>query len=130
MKCLLISLQSNAYVTGLKYIAANLLDKGHDARILLLPGYLEQNLDPAIENFIKDYNPDLIGIGLMSIEYYPAKNVTRLLREKFKIPTTEDHATEFASLQSEQNQHRRTWRLWVAMPTSAHQKLVVGTKLH
>lgn len=86
MKCLLISLQSNAYVTGLKYIAANVLDKGHDAQILLLPGYLEQNLHPAIENFIQDYNPDLIGIGLMSIEYYPAKNITRLLREKFNIP--------------------------------------------
>ncbi len=86
MKCLLISLQSNAYLIGLKYIAANMHDKGHDARILLLPGYLEQTLSPAITDFIQDYNPDLIGISLMSIELYPAKNLTLLLREKFKIP--------------------------------------------
>jgi radical SAM superfamily enzyme YgiQ (UPF0313 family) len=86
MKCLLISLQSNAYVAGLKYIAANIWDKGHDARILLLPGYLEPTLNPSIENFIRDYNPDLIGISLMSLEFYPAKNLTRLLREKFNTP--------------------------------------------
>jgi radical SAM superfamily enzyme YgiQ (UPF0313 family) len=70
----------------LKYIAANVRANGHDARILLLPGYLESTLNPAIEEFIRDYNPDLIGIGLMSIEFYPAKNLTRLLREKFQIP--------------------------------------------
>src|SRR3989338_9087172 len=86
MKLLLISLQSSAYVTGLKYIAANALANGHDARILLLSGYLESNLNRAIEDFIRDYAPDLIGIGLMSIEFYPAKNLTRLLREKFQIP--------------------------------------------
>ncbi|MBI4654984.1 MAG: B12-binding domain-containing radical SAM protein [Nitrospirae bacterium] len=86
MKCLLISLQSNAYVTGLKYIAANIHANSHEARILLLPGYLEPTLSPAIEDFIRDYNPDLIGIGLMSIEFYPAKNITRLLRERFQTP--------------------------------------------
>ncbi|MDP3296200.1 MAG: radical SAM protein [Thermodesulfovibrionia bacterium] len=86
MRLLLISLQSNAYVTGLKYIAANVLANGHDARILLLPGYFERILAPAMEDFILDYSPDLIGIGLMSIEFYPAKNLTFLLREKFQIP--------------------------------------------
>lgn len=86
MRCLLISLQSNAYVTGLKYIASNVLGKGHDARILFLPGYLESSLDPAIKEFVRDYNPDLIGIGLMSIEFYPAKNLTRLLHAEFDIP--------------------------------------------
>lgn len=86
MKCLLISLQSNAYVTGLKYIAVNVRASGYDARILLLPGYLENTLSPAIEDFIRNYNPDLIGIGLMSIEFYPAKNLTRLLQRKFQTP--------------------------------------------
>ncbi|RJQ21234.1 MAG: radical SAM protein [Nitrospiraceae bacterium] len=86
MKLLLISLQSNAYVTGLKYIAANARAHGHDVRILLLPGYLEDRLAPAIEDFVQGYNPDLIGVGLMSIEFYPAKNLTRLLKEKFDIP--------------------------------------------
>jgi len=86
MKCLLISLQSNAYVTGLKYLAASIRASGYDARILLLPGYLEPTLEPAIEDFIRDYDPHLIGIGLMSIEFYPAKNITRLLRDKFTIP--------------------------------------------
>lgn len=86
MKCLLISLQSNAYVAGLKYLAANIRKKGYDSRILLLPGYLESTLDSAIENFIRDYNPDLIGISLMALEFYPAKSITRLLKEKFQIP--------------------------------------------
>jgi len=86
MKCLLISLQSSSYVTGLKYLAANIRDKGHDARILLLPGYLEPALAPAIRDFVRDYNPDLIGIGLMSIEYYSSKNLSRLLRQEFDIP--------------------------------------------
>jgi radical SAM superfamily enzyme YgiQ (UPF0313 family) len=86
MKLLLISLQSNAYVTGLKYVAARARAHGHDVRMLLLPGYLEPTLDPAIEDFIREYNPDLIGIGLMSIEFYPAKNITNLLKEQFNIP--------------------------------------------
>ncbi|MBI5741753.1 MAG: B12-binding domain-containing radical SAM protein [Nitrospirae bacterium] len=86
MKCLLISLQSNAYVAGLKYLAANIRDKGHDARVLLLPGYLEPTLNPEVEKFIRDYSPDLIGISLMALEFYPSKNLTRLLRERFQIP--------------------------------------------
>jgi radical SAM superfamily enzyme YgiQ (UPF0313 family) len=86
MKCLLISLQSNAYVTGLKYLASSIRANGHDARILFLPGYLEPTLNPEIEDFIRDYNPDLIGISLMSIEFYPSKNLTMLLRERFSTP--------------------------------------------
>ncbi|RJQ50702.1 MAG: radical SAM protein [Nitrospiraceae bacterium] len=86
MKLLLISLQSNAYVTGLKYVAANAGTGGHDVRILFLPGHLEARLNPEIENFIRDYKPDLIGISLMSIEFYPAKNLTRLLKERFDTP--------------------------------------------
>jgi len=86
VKLLLLSLQSNASIVGLKYIASNALANGHDTEILLLPGYLENNLHPVIEEFIRKYNPDLIGIGLMSIEFYPAKNITRLLKEKFDTP--------------------------------------------
>jgi radical SAM superfamily enzyme YgiQ (UPF0313 family) len=86
MKLLLISLQSNAYVTGLKYVAANARARGHEVRILFLPGYLENILSPAIEEFISVFNPELIGISLMSIEFYPAKNLTRLLKDKFNIP--------------------------------------------
>jgi len=86
MKLLLISLQSNASIVGLKYIAAHVRAKGHDSKILLIPGYLESTLHPSLELFIKNYQPDLIGIGLMSIEFYPAKNITRLLKETFDVP--------------------------------------------
>jgi radical SAM superfamily enzyme YgiQ (UPF0313 family) len=86
MKLLLISLQSNAYITGLKYIAANAKDRGHEVAILFLPGYLEAELHPSIEQFISEFLPDLIGVSLMSIEFYPAKNLTGLLRKKFHIP--------------------------------------------
>jgi anaerobic magnesium-protoporphyrin IX monomethyl ester cyclase len=86
MKLLLISLQSNAYVTGLKYVAANARANGHEVRILFLPGYLESTLNQAVAEFISNFNPDLTGISLMSIEFYPAKNLTRLLKEKFDVP--------------------------------------------
>ncbi len=86
MNLLLISLQSNAYVTGLKYIAANVRAHGHDVKILFLPGYLEAELHPEILKFIADFKPDLIGISLMSIEFYPAKNLTRLLKNAFDVP--------------------------------------------
>jgi len=86
MKLLLISLQSNASFIGLKYIAANALKHGNDVKILFLPGYLEDKLHMSVEKFISNYNPDLIGIGLMSIEYYPAKNLTILLKSRFDIP--------------------------------------------
>ncbi|MBI4849423.1 MAG: B12-binding domain-containing radical SAM protein [Nitrospirae bacterium] len=86
MKLLLISLQSNASLVGIKYIAANVRSHGHEVRILLLPGYLESTLHSEIEKFVRNYNPDLIGMGLMSIEFYPAKNLTRLLKERFDIP--------------------------------------------
>ncbi len=86
MKLLLISLQSNAYVTGLKYVAANASAQGHDVRILFLSGYLKADLNPALEEFINNFKPDLIGISLMSIEFYPAKNLTRLIKEKFDVP--------------------------------------------
>jgi radical SAM superfamily enzyme YgiQ (UPF0313 family) len=39
-----------------------------------------------IENFIRDYDPDLIGLSLMALEFYPAKNLTRLLKERFQVP--------------------------------------------
>lgn len=86
MKLLLISLQSNTYVTGLKYIAASARAQGHDVHILLLPGYLDASLHQSIEEFIGEYMPDLIGVSLMSIEFYPAKNITLLIRKKFDIP--------------------------------------------
>lgn len=86
MKLLLISLQSNAYITGLKYIAASAVSNGHEVRILFLPGYLEKELHPEIKKFINDYSPDLAGIGLMSIEFYPAKNLTMLLKQEYDFP--------------------------------------------
>lgn len=86
MKLLLISLQSNASFIGLKYVAGSARAHGHDVKVLLLPGYLDKTLHPVIEGFISQYNPHLIGISLMSIEFYPAKNITRLLKERFKIP--------------------------------------------
>ncbi|MBI4843669.1 MAG: B12-binding domain-containing radical SAM protein [Nitrospirae bacterium] len=86
MRLLLLSVQSNAYLTGLKYLAANAKACGHEAKILHLPGYFESALDPAVEAFIKEFDPHLIGISLMSIEYYPTINLTRLLKAKFSAP--------------------------------------------
>ena len=86
MKLLLISVQSNASLVGLKYIAESARARGHDVRILLLPGYLETKLHPSVAAFIEEFGPDLVGVGLMSIEFYPAKNITRLIKERFDLP--------------------------------------------
>jgi radical SAM superfamily enzyme YgiQ (UPF0313 family) len=86
MKLLLISLQSNAFITGLKYVAASARAHGHDVRILFMPGYMETDLLSCIKDFINDFKPDLIGISLMSLEFYPVKNLTRLLKRDFDIP--------------------------------------------
>ncbi len=86
MKLLLLSVQSNAYLTGLKYLAANAIANGHETKILHLPGYFDDTLHPEAVAFMKEFNPDLIGMSLMSIEYYPTLNFTRLLKEKFDIP--------------------------------------------
>jgi radical SAM superfamily enzyme YgiQ (UPF0313 family) len=86
MRVLLISLQTNSYLTGLKYISSNVIANGHDARILFMPGYMEERLSLEIKGFINDYSPDLIGVGLMSIEFYPSRNITELLKDSFDIP--------------------------------------------
>jgi radical SAM superfamily enzyme YgiQ (UPF0313 family) len=86
MRFLLISLQDNTHVIGLKYIASSIIKAGHDSRILILPGYRENRLLPSIVKFIKDYNPDLIGIGLLSTEFHNAVRITDQLRQAFRIP--------------------------------------------
>ena len=54
MKLLLISLQSNAFITGLKYVAASARAHGHNVRILFMPGYMERDLLPCTRDFIND----------------------------------------------------------------------------
>ncbi len=63
MKLLLISLQSNACVTGLKYIAANARANGHDARIG------EGERDGFITNHFRDKGSSVIP-EIPNIEIY------------------------------------------------------------
>jgi len=86
MRCLLISLQGNHHVIGLKYIASSIIRAGHDARILILPRYSDERLVLPVARFIREYNPGLIGFSLMSAEFHNTAMLTALIRRDFRIP--------------------------------------------
>jgi len=86
MRCLLISLQENVHIIGLKYIASSIIRAGYDSRILILPGYREKGLLHCITDFIKEYRPDLIGLSLLSTEFLNSVRLTELLHQSFSIP--------------------------------------------
>jgi radical SAM superfamily enzyme YgiQ (UPF0313 family) len=86
MRCLLITLQEDVHVIGLKYIASSITRAGYDTRILILPGYNEQRLIPPVEGFIREYDPDLIGFSLMSTDFHNTAMLTSLIRREFDIP--------------------------------------------
>jgi len=86
MKTLLISLQDKREQLGLKCLHYTLLKSGHNSSLLYLP-YLDTNKEKTLEsikNFVREINPGLVGISLMSLEYNKARNLTRFLKESFK----------------------------------------------
>ena len=82
MKVLLVTLQNNTDVIGLKYIHSYLCNHNIDSNILFLPKYNEKD-NRVIGEFLKGYNPDLIGVGLMSNEFHLAKNFSSFVKNEF-----------------------------------------------
>lgn len=88
MRNLLISLQDNVDVIGLKSLHYTLLEKGHDSTLLFIPGF---NLDDGaalscFDDFVEDIDPDLIGFSLMSGEYNRSRDLTAHLKAKTGKP--------------------------------------------
>lgn len=88
MNTLLISLQKNPNVIGLKYLHYYLLKNNHNSTMLFLPNFNMNGKNNKntinIKKFINKINPKLIGFSLMSEEYLQARNLTISLKKNFK----------------------------------------------
>jgi len=82
---LLVSLQKNVDVSGLKFLHYYLLHNGHNSLLLFLPNF-DKNDSYAFNNIIKfidNEKPGFIGISLMSLEYSNATALTDSLKNRF-----------------------------------------------
>ncbi|MBN1303450.1 MAG: cobalamin-dependent protein [Anaerolineales bacterium] len=86
---LLISVQSNLSVLGLKYVHYSLLANGWNSHLLLLPKVRADKPEEMeqLRYFVNQVTPFFIGVTLMSHEYGDARDVSIFLKEQFpEIP--------------------------------------------
>ena len=75
LKVLLVSVQRNLNILGLRYLHEHLLAHGHDSRLLFLNRYDDENA-PALERlraFIAEFNPGMVGVSLTAYDYPHAR---------------------------------------------------------
>jgi len=83
---LLVSVQRDLDVIGVKLLHYHLLSRSYDSRLLFLPAYAA---DPAPEDdericeFVAGLSPLFVGVSLMSVEYRRAARLTRVLKARF-----------------------------------------------
>lgn len=82
MNILLISIQRDLDVIGLKSIHYTLIENGYRSHLLFLTAFEPKNTESlnSLRNFINKTTPSFIGISLMSTEYFSAVAVTDALR--------------------------------------------------
>lgn len=85
MNVLLITIQRDLDVNGIKSLHHVLLARGHASRLLFVPRYNPGNssLMEALARFVEGYGPGLIGISLMAIEAERAQSLTSFLKQRF-----------------------------------------------
>jgi radical SAM superfamily enzyme YgiQ (UPF0313 family) len=89
MGALLISVQRDLDILGLKHLHHYLLANGQASQLLFMPtaGRDGDRLHPGLERFIAETRPSLVALSLMSLEFADAAAVTRFIRGKFpEIP--------------------------------------------
>ncbi len=82
---LLVSVQTDLSIIGLKYVHYYLLENGWRSHLLHLPLFDADDLR-ALENlrrFVCQVDPLFIGVSLMSVEYSRAREVSRYLKRRF-----------------------------------------------
>ncbi|MBA3065167.1 B12-binding domain-containing radical SAM protein [bacterium] len=86
MNILLISIQKNLDIIGLKSLHYYLLKNGYNSFLLHLPNFNpnDDNILKNIKKFIFEISPGFIGTSLMSVEYYNARDLTKYLKSNFK----------------------------------------------
>lgn len=80
---LLISLQKDLDVIGLRSLHYQLLKHGFASHILFIPRFPGAAMPDSIYNLIDKLSPLFIGISLMSIEYDRAKELTHALKSHY-----------------------------------------------
>ena len=80
---LLISLQEDLDVIGLKSLHYQLLGHGFASHILFIPKFSGAAMSDAICNLVNKLSPLFIGISLMSVEYDRAKQLTHVLKSHY-----------------------------------------------
>lgn len=85
MSILLISVQRNLDIIGLKLLHALLMDRGHTSVLLYLPRFDAGNRAALqhLDAFVRETAPKLIGVSLMAIDYEVARAVTHHLKQAF-----------------------------------------------
>jgi radical SAM superfamily enzyme YgiQ (UPF0313 family) len=85
---LLISLQKDIDITGLKSLHYSLLQNSYNSLLLFLPDIQEEdNSLEHITSFVRQNPPSIIGLSLMSNEYSRACHLTKILKNNFpQIP--------------------------------------------
>lgn len=90
MQILLISPENTLVAFGLRYIAAQLKEKGYRPHILFLPrnhwqSEKQSDID-IIVNYVKIFNPDLIAFSLMTNHFWRVAKLTSIIKEKLNCP--------------------------------------------
>jgi anaerobic magnesium-protoporphyrin IX monomethyl ester cyclase len=80
---LLISLQNDLDVIGLKSIHYQLLEHGFASHMLFLPNASMAEMSKAVCNVANKLSALFIGISLMSVEYERAAHITRVLKKQY-----------------------------------------------
>ena len=84
MKVVLISLLPTTENFGIKHIHSYLLSKGHESAIVFIPRHRTQASD-ALNKFLAEFKPDVVGCGFMSYEASFAKFLGEKIKALFRI---------------------------------------------
>lgn len=80
---LLVSVQTDLEVIGLKSLHCQLLQHGFASHMLFLPQFSKPGVAEAVCELVDDLSPLFIGMGLMSVEYGRAADLTHALKSRF-----------------------------------------------
>jgi len=81
-KVLLLSVQPNTETIGLKYIHSFLQWKKINSSILFLPNFTDGDF-ANLKNFLEIYEPTVIGVSLISDEFFKMKKITNFIKQNF-----------------------------------------------
>ena len=83
---MLISVQPNTDIIGIKYLHAYLRKNDISSRILILP-YYRKEMNGAIREFFGEHKPNLVGIGVLSEEFTTAEKLIQFLKSEYDFAT-------------------------------------------